>query len=193
VKVGTATITVTTNDGKKTAKCTVTVVNPVTSILVVAEQRTVYIKKGATATLRVIPVTSDGSTAKLTWGSSDRSIVTVDSTGKIKGIKAGTVKITASTNNGKSVVITVIVGGKAPTSVAISNASKVKTMNVGNVVRMTFTIKPKDAQGVLAFKSSNTSIVSVNTVGQLRAVKKGSATITVTLGNRKTTLKITVK
>ena len=190
VKVGSATITVTTNDGKKSAKCSVTVVNPVTSILVA--QTTVFIKSGATATLRVLPVTSDGSTAKLTWGSNNKSIVTVDSTGKIKGVKAGTAQITASTNNGKSVIITVTVGGKAPTSVAIKNASSVKTLKVGNVATMTFTIKPTNAQGVLAFKSSNTSIVSVNNIGQLRGVKKGTATITVTLGSKKATLKITV-
>ena len=191
VKVGSATITVTTNDGKKTAKCAVTVVNPVTSILVA--QTTVYIKNGSTATLRAVPITSDGSTAKLTWASSDKSIVTVDSSGKIKAVKAGRATITASTTNGKSVNILVIVGGKAPSSVAIKNASTVRNMKVGNVARMTFTIKPTDAQGVLAFKSSSTSIVSVNTIGQLSAIKKGNATITVTLGNRKATLKITVK
>ena len=42
---------------------------------------------------------------------------------------------------------------------------------------------PKDAQGALVFESSAPGVVSVDAVGQIKALKEGTATITVKMGD----------
>lgn len=192
MKTGRATITVKTANKSKTAKCTVTVVNPVTSILI--PQSTVYLKKGASATLAAVPITADGSKAALSWKSSDPKTVSVNSKGKIKALKTGTATIAASAENGKSVKITVAAGsGKPPESVNVMNPPANNTMKVGENLKLEIGYVPSNAQGVITFKSNNAKVLSVNAAGHLKALKKGDATITVTMGSKKETLKITVK
>lgn len=190
VKVGSTRISATTANGKKTVSCTVKVVAPVTSIVV--PQTKIYLKKGSSATLATVPVTTDGSTAKITWKSSAPKVVSVNSKGKVKALKKGKATITAKAENGKSVKITVNVGGKSPTSVSIKSLPKGSAMKIGETMQLNIAIKPKTARGVVRFKSSRDDIVSVDTAGQIRALKKGSATITVSLGKKKCKLKIKV-
>ncbi|MDR0884268.1 MAG: InlB B-repeat-containing protein [Oscillospiraceae bacterium] len=58
---------------------------------------------GKTATLTITVTPKDAIAQTLTWSSSNKAIATVDATGKIKGIKAGTVTITAETYSKKEV------------------------------------------------------------------------------------------
>jgi uncharacterized protein YjdB len=141
VKAGKATITGTTVDGKKTARCVVTVVSPVTSIA--TPQGIVYLKKGATATLAAVPTTADGSKATLKWKSSAPKTVSVDQKGKIKALKNGTATITATAGNGKSVAITVNAGsGRLPVSVSVGNLPQNATMKVGDTLKLDVAVDP---------------------------------------------------
>ena len=191
IKAGSAVITVTTNDGGKTAQCKVKVLNPV--IYVAVAQNTIYLKKGTSAKPGAAAVTSDGSKAALTWKSDAPDIVSVDKYGTVKALKSGKADITATAENGIYAEIEVIVGGSAPASVSIRNKPANNAMKVNDELPLSIKIKPADAQGALIFKSSNASILSVDAAGQIKALKKGSAAITVTLGIKKTTLQITVK
>jgi len=162
-------------------------------ISVAAAQKTVYLKKGASAALGAVPNTADGSKAALTWKSNAPKIISVDKNGRVKALKPGKAIITASAENGKSAVFTVIVGGRPPAAVSIKNPPAQKTMKAGDVLKLSIAVKPVNAQGVLIFKSGSPRVLSVDAAGQLRALKKGSALITVSLGSKKTALKITVK
>lgn len=113
-KVGTATITVKTNNGKK-ATCTVTVKSAPTSITV--SPATVSLNVGKTYT--VAESTNSGSYSYgITWTSSDTTIATVakQSGGKaiITAKKKGTATITVKTYNGKKSTCKVTV--KDPTA-----------------------------------------------------------------------------
>jgi alpha-amylase len=163
----------------------------VTSVAIA--QATVYLQKGASAPLGAAPVTPDGSKAELTWKSGAPNIVSVDKNGRVKALKSGKAAITASAGNGVNAVITVKVGGKPPTSVSIKNPPAKKTLKVGDMLKLSIAIKPGNAQGVLTFKSGNPKVLSADAAGQLKALKKGSAAITVSLGKKKAMLKITVK
>ena len=100
VGVGTATITATTKDGNKTASTKITVSAPgVSSISMSASSSTIYIGKYLYPTITYNP--SDATGKSVTWSSSNSSIATVNSYGKVTGIAEGTVTITATTPNGK--------------------------------------------------------------------------------------------
>ena len=57
--------------------------------------------------LTAIITPSNATDQNITWKSSDESIATVDSTGKVIAKKSGTVDISATTSNGKSNTITI--------------------------------------------------------------------------------------
>ena len=96
---GSATITVTTVDGQFKATCKVTVTQPVSAVKL--NKAALTILKGKTAKLTSTVSPTNASNKKVTWKSSNTKIATVTSTGIVKGIKKGTVTITATTVDGK--------------------------------------------------------------------------------------------
>ena len=114
-KEGVARITVKAKDGSgKKATATVTVKKAdiaVEAVKVTAERSVIKVGETISASAQIIP--SDASMKKVNWSSSDPSVATVDSNGKITGVHEGTVIITASAANGRmgSVKINVAAAG----------------------------------------------------------------------------------
>ncbi|MGO0060210.1 Ig-like domain-containing protein [Brevibacillus fluminis] len=100
---GTATITVTSADGRISAQCQVTVTQPVKSVAI--EPASVELNVGETMKLTAIIQPADASNKNVTWTSSDPQIVTVDSNGTIQGKQRGTVTITVKTEDGGLIAI----------------------------------------------------------------------------------------
>jgi uncharacterized protein YjdB len=95
VKEGNADITVTTKDGNKTAKCTLTVTAkqiPVTGVTL--DKSTLSLEEGATETLNATIAPSNASYKAVKFTSSDEAIATVDDKGLVTAVKAGTADIT---------------------------------------------------------------------------------------------------
>ena len=86
---------------------TVNVNQPVTSISLRASNTNIGAESKTTVHATVTPY--DASDSSLTWTSSDDKIATVDSNGVVTGISAGTVTITAYSNNGISSTCEIIV------------------------------------------------------------------------------------
>ena len=94
---GKATITVKTNDGGFSASCEITVEKkevPVTGI--VLEQSSLLLPVGNTYTLRAHVQPSNATDQDIKWGSSNGGVATVDQTGKVTAVAAGTVDILAT-------------------------------------------------------------------------------------------------
>ena len=103
-KEGVARITVKAKDGSgRKATATVTVKKAdvaVEAVKVTAERSVIKVGETISASAQIIP--SDASMKKVNWSSSDSSVATVDSNGKITGVREGTVTITASAANGRT-------------------------------------------------------------------------------------------
>ncbi len=103
ISEGKATITVTTKDGEKTDKVTITVkkeeVIPTVEAtgIEISGEKEVLVRKDITLSAKVIP--DNATNKKVTWESSDNGIATVDANGKVTGVKSGTVKIRAKVDN----------------------------------------------------------------------------------------------
>lgn len=99
--VGDAVITVTTQDGNKTATCQVKVAAAPINVSAVALDP-VSIVVGNSSALAIKYTPTDANTQKsFAWTSSDKTVATVDQNGKVSALKAGktTITVTVTTDN----------------------------------------------------------------------------------------------
>ena len=181
VKAGEATITVTTEDGGKTASCKVTVKDAVVAVTgVTLNKSDLSLETGASETLTATVAPADATNKKVTWKSSDAAVATVDANGKVTGVKAGEATITVTTEDGgKTASCRVTVSDKEVKVTGITLAAL--AIYVGESKAITATVKPDDATNKeLTWKSSDTAVATVDATGKVTGKKTGSATITAT-------------
>ena len=196
VGAGSATITVTTHDGSKTATCIISVSKdtiPAKDIKLDRTSASMY--EGGSIRLTAILTPSD-STDTVAWKSSNNSIATVDQNGNVKAVSKGTATITASSGGGYIVancMVTVKQADKHVTSISLSSDSL--TMDVGDKAVLTATLQPSDASvKEVSWTSDNSNIATVDQNGNVKAVSPGKAKITATSvdGDHKAVCNVTV-
>ena len=105
VSAGTATITVTTADGNKTAECKVTVnapqTKPVTGVTLNKSAITLEVNGSEKLTATVEP--SDATNQNVTWESNATNVATVGQDGTVTAVSAGTATITATAQDGSGI------------------------------------------------------------------------------------------
>jgi uncharacterized protein YjdB len=106
-KAGTTTVTLTTKKGRvDTIKVKVVAKNKPAKKIRLPKTKSMRVKQVKRLSVKVTPT---NSTSTVKWSSSDKKIASVDAAGYITPKKAGKVKITAKTSNGKKAVCTVTV------------------------------------------------------------------------------------
>lgn len=112
---GKVVITVKAKDGsKKSAKCKVTVRQLVTKLSYNKKTQKAEVYKNKTIKFAVTVAPSNANNKGLTYSSSNKKVATVNSKGVIKGIKAGTVTITAKAKDRSNKVVKIKVKVKNP-------------------------------------------------------------------------------
>lgn len=161
------------------------------------ERDTVSVAVGKTTQLNAIFTPSNAANQKVKWTSSNRSMVTVDEDGLVKGLRTGTATVTATAAADASFTatctVTVVEESVAVTGVSL-NKTKLVT-GVGREVSLTATVLPYDAtEQALTWSSSDSEVLTVQN-GRLTPLKAGTATITVVSqdGDYKATCEVTVK
>lgn len=102
VDLGESIITVTALNGKKTAKCLVTVTDKIINVTGVSlEETDASMVAGEHLQLKVIIEPSTATDKSVTWSSSDNKVVSVDEQGMVTAITEGESSITAKTNDGE--------------------------------------------------------------------------------------------
>ena len=195
-KEGTATVTVTTEDGGFTATCEVTATAKVVAVSGVKldkTSQTIYVGDGFQLKATISP--TNASNPEVTWTSSKESVAKVDKTGKVTGVAAGTATITAKTANGKTATCAVTVSKKLVSLITLNVTSK--TIDIGDTFKITPTITPSDAANkAVTWSSNNTSIATVDSNGNVKGLKSGTAVITCKAkdgSNTKASCSVTVK
>ncbi|MDR2562178.1 MAG: Ig-like domain-containing protein [Holophagales bacterium] len=181
VTAGTATITVATVDGNKTATCAVTVnTTNVTPTSVSLNKASTTISVGNIETLVATVLPSNATNKSVTWTSSNPSVATV-SNGVVTGVTAGAATITVATVDGNKTAtcaVTVSNGGGQITGVSLNKT--IATIRVGGTETLVATVSPSNATNKsVTWASSNPNVATVNTNGLVAGVSAGSATISV--------------
>ncbi|HEX9106704.1 MAG TPA: Ig-like domain-containing protein, partial [Longimicrobiales bacterium] len=149
----------------------------------------------STRTLAAVARDRNGNQLQRTfsWSSSSSSVATVDASGVVKGVAAGTATIIAR-SEAQSASATVTVRRIAVAAVSLTPASA--TLLPGDSVRLTATTV--DAAGAIlsgrlvTWSSGNAAVATVDTTGLVRGVASGSTTITATSEGKSGTAAIQV-
>ena len=134
-----------------------------------------------------------GKTIK-TCKSSNKKVATVTGNGLVQTKKAGTAKITVTPTKGGKLTLTLkVLDPRTPTAVAIVEGASA-TVSAGDTLQLTAVVSPDTAPQTVNWKSSSEKVATVTKDGLVTALKKGTATITATTGNKLSAkLKLTVR
>ena len=172
IAVGTATITVTTEDGNKTATCAITVVAatvPVTGVNLNKTTLELLTGNGELLTATVAPTTATDKT--LTWASNNPAVATV-SAGYVTALTSGAATITVTTTDG-NFTATCAVTVPTPTStigkVSINNGAEtdfetgsLSALLTGTVTKIVFgnnaSINGTDIKAMMALSATLTHL-----------------------------------
>lgn len=112
---GKVVITVKAKDGSnKSAKCKIIVKQLVTKLSYNSKKQAKEVYRNKTIKFAVTVVPSNANNKGLTYSSSNKKVATVNSKGVIKGIKAGTVTITAKAKDSSKKIVKIKVKVKKP-------------------------------------------------------------------------------
>lgn len=197
VKNGTATVTA--KCGDLSAQTKVTVINPLTCAVtvdaplkeIVPEKAIIDMVKKQTANIAYSVVPADTTDSKdVTYTSSDETVATVNSDGKVTAKKAGQATVTITGANGIKATVTVNVSEIPVNEVVLSAQDEI--IEAGAKKAITATLKPEnntdDNQGV-TWTTSDEKIAKVIVDNEdshkatIEGVAAGSAVITATAAN----------
>ena len=191
IGAGTATITVTTEDGKYTATCTVKISPaPVAAngVTLTPDKTTLNVGEKQTLTATVLP--ADATNKNVTWVSSDTSVATVEN-GVVTAVGKGTATITVTTEDG-GFPATCEITVKIPVSSVTLNPTSTALV-VGDTKQLTASVEPENADdSTVVWSSSNAKVTTVDQNGLVTAVGVGTTTITATAGDKSATCTVTV-
>ena len=192
-KTGTAIITVTTKENGYKAFCVVTVKQNVTKIKLNYSSYKLGYKKSVQLKATV---TTTASNKKIKWTSSNPSVASVNSSGKVTAKKYGTTTITATATDGSKVKATCkIQVVRLVTSVKLNRYSM--TVVAGRKATLKATISPKSATyKSVTWSSSDKSIATVDSKGTVYALQPGIVYITAKAkdsSNKKAVCRVEVK
>ena len=175
--IGISDITATTYNGKS-AKCTVTVLQPVTAIALSDATATLWVGKTKTLTATLTPTTA--SNTAIEWSSSNTNVAKVSSKGVVTAKGKGTCTITCKATDGYGAMATCSVTVKQQvTSITLSDASI--SLYAGKTKSLTATITPQNAnEKAIVWYSSDTNVATVDKNGVVTGVGGGTTTIIAT-------------
>lgn len=174
IKGGNTIVTLTSADGKFSAKCPVTVNQPLKAIKLddIALETNGHTSETVAYTLEPADTTEDDVTLSV----ADESIAKLEGN-KLVAVSDGTTKITATSGIVKT-------SAKVTVTTNVEQITLNKTegvLTVGNSVTVTATVTPDNATNTtINWTSSDEKVATVDSNGKVTAVAAGSATITAT-------------
>lgn len=140
--------------------------------------------------LELKPTLTKNSFSRLTWTTSDPTVVDVDEDGKLTAIDYGSAVVTVSTANGKTAQCKVAVSTEAA-DIALPGSLSVRLNYSADLPLEVYGEHGEEYMGVAKIKFKPTGIVSYSN-GRVRGLKEGTTVLTVVAGAKRKTCTITV-
>lgn len=140
----------------------------------------IYLDVNDTYYLAATVTPSNATNKSVSWSSSNTRVATVSSNGKVTALREGTATITA-TVDGKSASAKVYVEDNVISVSKITLNRSYLDLDINETYKLIATVTPNNATyKTVTWKSSNTSVATVNSNGEVSARRAGTATITAT-------------
>ncbi len=195
ISEGVAVVTVTTVDGAKTDKATITVKRvPVSSVSLNKTSATISIGSSEKIIATVNP--SNATNKNVSWSSNNPSVASVDNDGTVHAVSLGTTTIVVTTKDGsKTAKATVTVTPVMVSSVTLNKTSETAYINGNNSkIALTATVHPSNASDQsITWSSSNPDCATVDSAGVVTLKNTGRTTVTATVGGKSATYQLLVK
>ncbi len=120
---GTATITVVTTDGLKTASCLVDVTDYHAESVALSQTSDITLTKGGSVTLTATVSPDNAVNKNVTWSSSDPAVATVSQNGEVTAVGGGEATITVTTVDGQKTASVKVIVNVPVQGVALSESS----------------------------------------------------------------------
>ena len=165
-----------TDDSKRYGKCIVTVKQPVKKITISKSNLT--LKVGASKTLSANAYPKNANNKKIKWTSSNKKVLIVNQNGKITAKHRGKAVVYARATDGSNKYKRCIITVKQPVK-KISLSKSGLSLKVGEKKKIKATVSPNNAENKkVKWTSSNKKVATVDSQGNITALKKGTAEIT---------------
>jgi uncharacterized protein YjdB len=122
---------------------------------------------------------ANASRPGLTWSSSDLGVATVDDTGTVTGVRAGSARIVAMSDNGLAAGCDITVRDVTFAESIEMGISKL-VMGEGTSYKMPLDIEPSDADEAITWATDDATVAAVDKAGNISAKGLGDAVITAT-------------
>lgn len=150
---------------------------------------------GTSQLLSVTVIPTDATDNTFTYKSSNKKVVTVNEIGRITGVGLGKANITVTCGK-VSKAFTLEVTEKSDQEIPaedIEISDYEEELEVDKTMTLSAKVLPTDAtETELVYESSDETIATVNSSGEVKALKEGAVTITITAGKVKKQIKLTI-
>lgn len=163
------------------ATCTVTVTQPSASLTLDHDALTMELGTTAQLTAQILP---ENTTDAIQWGTTNSSVVSVDSSGVLTAKGIGQAAVYAYTASGLKASCSVTVYAQNVWPEAVKLPQRILHARIGQQLQLEAAITPSNCNHTaLTWESSNPEVASVTVTGLVQTASAGTAEIRVTTEN----------
>lgn len=189
-------VIITAKCGTITSKCKIKVINneepenPIDAEYIILSSTNTEMHIGESTTLTAMVLPENATNKTVTWSSNNSNVATVDQTGKIVGVSAGTANITATCNNISAICVVTIFKDE---SKQVILSDRFVDMYIGASTTLTATVSSvSPTDNTIIWSTSDANIATVSN-GVIKGVNEGTAIIKATCGDVWAQCVVTVK
>lgn len=192
VSAGKTAITVTTADGGKSASVEITVSAQKIAVTGVELSGADSVKAGESISLTAKVSPENATDKTVAWSSDNTAVATVDGSGKVTGVKAGTANITAKAGGKTAAKKITVTAAAAANSLTVNDM----TLTAGKTEKASYKAEGKVSSA--SYSIEDTKYATVDSSGNIKAIRAGETKYTVAVkfedgSSKSETKKLTIK